>query len=198
MNPRLVYVVGPSGAGKDSLMAWLLAAVADRRDLQLARRTLTRPPGSPGDEQHEAVSLEGFERLRAQHVFALCWEAHGIQYGVRWSELRPRECRCVLLNGSRADLPEARKAFPDLFVVHVQASATTLAQRLSDRRREPAGEVQQRLHRAQQAALAPTQADLEVFNEGPLPEVGGRWLAALRQRDLLPAREAVDAVDAAR
>ena len=77
MTGRLVAIVGPSGAGKDTLIA---GAVAARPDLVWARRTITRP--ATGNEPSEAVSEAEFERRRAAGAFAFWWTAHGLSYGI--------------------------------------------------------------------------------------------------------------------
>ena len=56
---RLILVVGPSGAGKDTLID---AAVARRAGLARARRVVTRPEEA-GGEDFEAVTPERFELM---------------------------------------------------------------------------------------------------------------------------------------
>ena len=70
---RLIAIVGPSGAGKDTLLR--LALAADPR-LHWARRTITRPPAS--SEPFESVSEDDFLRRQAAGEFALHWAAHGL------------------------------------------------------------------------------------------------------------------------
>ena len=62
MKGQLVYVMGPSGAGKDSLIAWLKDHLPPHLPLHLARRTITRPIRH-GDEQHHSVSEQAFALL---------------------------------------------------------------------------------------------------------------------------------------
>ena len=50
---RLIAVVGPSGVGKDSVMAGLHGAIPD---LHLVRRVITRAPDL-GGEDYDAVSV---------------------------------------------------------------------------------------------------------------------------------------------
>ncbi|MEM0945277.1 MAG: hypothetical protein AAGI70_15175, partial [Pseudomonadota bacterium] len=68
---RLIAVVGPSGAGKDTLLEGARAA---RPDLVLARRAITRP-GSAGGECHDGLSPSEFERRRAAGGFSIHWQA---------------------------------------------------------------------------------------------------------------------------
>ncbi len=75
---RLFIVVGPSGAGKDTLIA---GAKVLRPDLHWARRVITRAEVA-GGEPFEGVSLEEFNTRRDAGEFALHWQAHGLSYGV--------------------------------------------------------------------------------------------------------------------
>ena len=65
---RLVYVVGPSGAGKDSIIAYARERLGANCHV-FARRHITRPADS-GGEDHIAISQADFERDRAAGRFA--------------------------------------------------------------------------------------------------------------------------------
>lgn len=186
MSRRLLYVMGPSGAGKDSLLAWLRARLDPALPLHWARRTISRP-AQAGGEAHESVDSASFERLRAAQAFGLHWAAHDLLYGVRHQELAPlRAGRWVMLNGSRAYLPEAQQHYPDLTVLHITASADVLHQRLLARGRESAETVAQRVQRASAYRPAAPQRLIEVRNDGTLDVAGAQLLQALRQLDDWP------------
>lgn len=145
MTGRLFLVVGPSGAGKDTLLA---GAVAQGPHLHWARRVITRPETSGGEPFVGVDSAEFAARLAAGE-FALHWQAHDLRYGVPRAELAGlTQGRDVLLNGSRGALAAARAAFPDLIVLHVTAPIPILAARLAARGRETAAEIESRLARA--------------------------------------------------
>ena len=57
MNAALIYVVGPSGVGKDSLLAWLRSNLPDHLPAHWAQRTIDRPR-VPQGEAHESVAPE--------------------------------------------------------------------------------------------------------------------------------------------
>lgn len=172
-------VVGPSGVGKDTLMQAVAARISSVR---LVRRVITRP-AEAGGEDFEGVSEDEFARRLARGDFALHWRAHGLAYGIP-AGVRDliADGHTVLFNGSRAALPEAARAFPDLKVIHVTARADVLAARLAGRGRETPAEIEKRLGRARLSV----PNDLEVFeidNSGPLEDA----VAAL-ERILQPVR----------
>lgn len=142
---QIFAVVGPSGAGKDSLIA---GAKAKRTDLVWARRVITRPSAA-GDEPFESVTAKEFTRRKALGNFCLDWQAHGLSYGIPMSVCDDLAAGClVIFNGSRAALPDAIARFPDLIVVLVTASPRVLAQRLAARGREGVVDIALRLSRA--------------------------------------------------
>jgi ribose 1,5-bisphosphokinase len=166
-------VVGPSGAGKDTLIRGALLA---RPDLRLVRRVITRPTEA-GGEDHEGISAEEFRLRQQRGEFALHWEAHGLSYGIPKAQLDgPGD---VIFNGSRAALPQARNTFPLLRVILVTAPVEVLASRLARRGRESETEIKARLIRAGFSLPAGTDAAI-VVNDST-PEVGiKRLLAALQ------------------
>lgn len=166
-------VVGPSGAGKDTLIA---GAMALRPDLALVRRVITRPTGA-GGEDFDGVTEAEFAARKARGDFALDWQAHGLRYGIPKAEVAGPGT--VLFNGSRAALPLALRVLPDLRVILVTAPDDVLAARLAARGRETASDIRSRLARAD-FALPPGITARTVMNDST-PEVGvARLLAALQ------------------
>jgi ribose 1,5-bisphosphokinase len=173
MSGRLVAVVGPSGVGKDSVIAGMVA-----RDPSLGwvRRAITRP--ASGTEPFESVSMAEFARRRDAGGFALHWEAHGLRYGIPMAALEEvRGGATRLANLSRGMLVEAREVFPRLLVLSVTARPEMIARRLSGRGRETATQIAARL-----ARHAPLPAGLEIVelsNDGPLDQAVVAGLSAL-------------------
>jgi len=146
MQGRLIYLTGPSGAGKDSLLDAARAALAER-GVRIARRVITRSPEAVGEAAH-SVSAEQFERMEAEQAFALSWRANGLAYGI------PAEIDAwlaagedVLVNGSRGYLPEARRRYPDLLAVLLTVEQDVLRERLLTRGRETPEQIEARLAR---------------------------------------------------
>lgn len=176
MTGRLFVVVGPSGAGKDTLLAGAVAA--DPR-LHWARRVITRP-STAGGEPFEGVMEAEFQARLQAGGFVLHWQAHGLCYGICHAELAPLDKgRDVLINGSRAALAAALLAYPTLRLIQISAPAEVLADRLAARGRESRAEIAERLKRASYA-LPEGIAAIEISNDAS-PEKGiAKLLYALR------------------
>ncbi|MEM7423408.1 MAG: phosphonate metabolism protein/1,5-bisphosphokinase (PRPP-forming) PhnN, partial [Pseudomonadota bacterium] len=115
-----VAVVGPSGAGKDTLID---AALAHRPDIRGARRSITRPP-APGTEAFDSISDAGFDAAVAEGAFVLHWEAHGLRYGIpSAAQDTLRGGAHVLANLSRGAVDAARARFDRMRVIVVTASS---------------------------------------------------------------------------
>lgn len=165
----LILVVGPSGAGKDSLIAAVRSRFSDDDSLVFARRCITRPP-DPDGEAHEAVSQMEFERRRDADEFMLSWQAHGLSYGIPSSyEAALRSGRAVIANASRTVVDRARNIFTPAAIVHVTASPEILAHRLVRRGRENESDQDGRLQRTVQACLKGTDV-VTIVNDGDLKD----------------------------
>ncbi len=169
----LILVVGPSGAGKDTLIDLARATLAEDPRILFARRLVTRPPGA--GEANGTLDDAAFAAGCAEQRFPLHWQAHGLSYalGPDVGE-RLRAGDVVVANGSRAALPQARGRFARLRVVLVSAPAEVRAVRLASRGRESFEDIRARLARAPQVDVAP---DIEIENVG-LPEAGAAALIA--------------------
>ena len=136
-----------------------------------------------------AFRPKAFAALCSEHAFALHWQANGLGYGVRHAQLAPlAQGHWVLLNGSRAYLPEALARFPDLVAVHITASPQVLRERLLARGRETNEEVEARVQRALAYTPPPGAASLEVHNDGALGDAGQRLLSVLEDLPGWPRR----------
>jgi ribose 1,5-bisphosphokinase len=173
----LVAVVGPSGVGKDSLIAGARSALADAPGVRFARRMITRPADEAG-ENHIPVSSGDFGQLEKAGAFAVSWEAHGLKYGVPATVLDDLEAgRIVVVNGSRSALDRFQAVFPRLVVVNVTARPDVLAVRLAARGRESAQEIEARLARAVEP-LPNSFETVTIDNSGAL-ETATRQLVSL-------------------
>ena len=149
MPGALIYVVGASGVGKDTLLSGAQQRLRDNPTFVFARRDITRPASRVG-EQHRVVTHEEFASLEASGAYALSWRAHGNGYGIpRLITDLSLQGRAVVISGSRAALSEARQRFPGLHVVHITAPLASLQQRLEQRGREAQPQIESRIKRAE-------------------------------------------------
>jgi ribose 1,5-bisphosphokinase len=173
----LVLVVGPSGAGKDTLINAAKAALAKDKRFVFPRRVVTRPAVA-SLEDHDSVTPAEFALQEANGAYALSWEAHGLRYGLPAGIADDIAAgRVVVMNGSRAMVATARAKIPGTVVVLVEAMPEVRAQRLAARGRETATEVAARLARE---VDAPIENPIRVDNSGEVADGIARFLAALR------------------
>lgn len=160
---RLVLVVGPSGAGKDTLLRLAQAACIDDRNVAFPRRVVTRE--SSADEDNIAMSQDDFRRAREHGDFAVHWEAHGHSYALPLDINDDiRAGRAVVANVSRTVIGALRQAYANLVVVAITAPPDVLAQRLAARARHSDGNLADRLARSVDDASA--NADVTILNAG--------------------------------
>jgi len=180
---NLIYIMGPSGAGKDSLLNSLhqeMASLGQALPLIMAQRTITRSHHQ-SNENHEAIDEASFESLLQSNAFALNWFANGLHYGIRHEQLAPMsKGSWIMVNGSRAYLEQAKLRFPGLTVLHITAPVDVLRSRLLARGRENEKDIEARLSRSQ--SLESNPQDLYVINDGRLEDSLTKLKDLLQQR----------------
>lgn len=179
MQGVFVPIVGPSGAGKDSIMSYARERLADMPSLHFVRRVITRPC-DPNSEAHDTLDEAGFLAAEKAGRFALSWRSHGLCYGIPAEvEERLAQGDVVVANLSRGSVSEAVSRFRRVLPVLISVAPEILAERLARRGRETREEISARLARA-----AP-EADLgapfhEISNNGPPEEACEAFVAFLR------------------
>jgi ribose 1,5-bisphosphokinase len=182
MNGRLIYVVGPSGSGKDSVIDYARARIPADAGVAFARRTVTRPADA-GGEEHIAVTPAEFDALRASGAFAMHWQANDHCYGIgREVSDWLAAGRIVVVSGSRAHLAQARAAFPQIEIVQVSAPPDVLRERLLSRGREDPARVHARVARGAELALPEASTALHIANDDVLAHAGQKLIAFLLRR----------------
>ncbi len=174
----LIVVVGPSGAGKDSLIDHARRHFATDATILFVRRVVTRAADAQA-EDHDALTPADFADAEADGRFAVTWEAHGLRYGL------PRTARdhverggIAIANGSRAALPAIRDSFGRIVVVRVNARPEVLSARLAGRGRETREEIERRLLRVL-PPLADCGETVDIDNSGDLADAGAALVSAI-------------------
>jgi ribose 1,5-bisphosphokinase len=160
---RFILVVGPSGAGKDTLIGLARAACAGDRNVVFPRRVVTREASA--FEENEQISLDAFRQARTRGDFAVHWEAHGHCYALpRTIDDDIRAGRTVVANVSRTVVDAIRRSYADVTVVSITAPPDVLAERLAARTRSSDGQIKHRLSRAVDGLT--TAPDVTIVNIG--------------------------------
>ncbi len=183
----LVAVVGPSGAGKDTLIDAVRRHFHGSDRFHIVRRVITRP-AEAGGEDHLPVTRSEFARLRDAGAFACHWQAHGLSYGIP-ADVRHRveKGTLVIANGSRSALPHFQTAFPRLKVLNITARPEVLAERLAARGRETREDILRRLDRSSLEVKG--DFDVETIdNSGELSTARDAIIAFLERQGLVPDR----------
>ena len=180
-HPRrgtLALVVGPSGAGKDSLLRHAALSLADEPRIGFPRRVITRPCRDD-IEAHDSVTPEEFAAARDDGRFALHWQAHGLSYGIPASIIADLDRgRTLAVNVSRRILAEACRRFNPVAIFSITAPPDLLLERLGARGREDAGDVEARV--AREAPGFPAGVTVvTIVNASTLEAAGARFSSAL-------------------
>ena len=184
MSGILFYVIGASGCGKDSLMDYARAALAEDTNVFFAHRYITRPHDA-GGENHVALSDSEFEARAAGKLFSMHWQSHGLRYGIgceinQWLA----KGHTVILNGSRAYLEQACRNYPELIPVLIEASADFLRSRLHTRGRESHSDIESRLMRTSEFKKIYHPKLLTFINDAPLVKTGPEFAALIRAQTM--------------
>jgi ribose 1,5-bisphosphokinase len=174
---RLVLVVGPSGAGKDTLLGLAKRACADNGDIVFARRVVTREASA--FEDNEQLSPDAFRQAQARGEFAVHWQAHGHCYALSGSiDQDIRAGRTVVANVSRTVIGAMRGAYAEVCVVSITAPPDVLNERLASRARGSDGKIEDRLARAvDDAAAVP---DITISNVGSAEDHARRLVEIIK------------------
>ncbi|MCL1478906.1 MAG: ribose 1,5-bisphosphokinase [Marinobacter sp.] len=180
---RLFYIMGASGAGKDTLLRGCRAGSNDDLRPLVAHRYITRKPDG-GTERHIWLSDTEFKQRVAIDAFAMHWSANGFRYGIgreidQWLARGGQ----VLVNGSRGYLEEARSRYGDTLIpVLIRVDPDRLQQRLMLRGRECAEQIDARIRRARELEQQLPSDCFVIENNGNVKDAVSRLLAAIAEQ----------------
>ena len=178
MEGSLIYVMGPSGAGKDSVLGHARTLLPPGAPVVFAHRYITRPADT-GGENHVALTREEFATRRAYGLFAYHWNAHGNDYGVG-REIHDWRAAglTVVVSGSRDHFLRTGGLDSQARPVLITAPVERLRQRLEGRGRESAIEAAERLERADAYELDDPRL-MTIVNDGTLDEAAAAFVRLL-------------------
>lgn len=184
-----VCIVGPSGAGKDTLLAHARQALENDDGVVFPRRLVTR--GQNSFEDHDSLTEEAFAEGERSEAFALHWRAHDLGYAL---PLEVRDFlgagRTVVCNISRSVVPLARTRFENVRVVLITAPPGVIAERLRSRARETTESIASRMERSNRLSHMLTP-DLTIMNTGPVEKGAERLVSFIQSVTVRPRANAL-------
>jgi ribose 1,5-bisphosphokinase len=189
----LVCVVGPSGAGKDTLIELARGRLGEAAGVAFPRRLVTR--SASAFEDNDALTEAAFAAGVAENAFALHWRAHGLGYALPGSVRTAVEGgEVAVCNVSRLAVAPAKTLFAVVRTVLITAPEAVRAARIAARGRESLEDAAARVARGR--ALGRVEADLAIDNVGDPQEGADRLVAFLRNLVALRRSATATAADA--
>lgn len=170
----LFLIVGPSGAGKDSLIQGAQSALAGEAAYVFARRAITRAV-DPSREDHEELSPADFAARAKEGGFMASWRAYDTDYGLSSDYAADLTAgRHVVANVSRQAVGDLAAHHRPVCVIQVTAPPDVLEARLAAR---ADGQKSARLSRA---VMLPDHISVKhLLNAGTLEKGLGRLVTLL-------------------
>ena len=166
MNGNLFIVAAPSGAGKSSLVAALLAQ--DRlAKLSISYTTRTPRPGEVSGKDYHFVDRETFLQMATRGEFLESAEVYGNLYATsqRWINDTLASDHDVVLEIDWQGAQQVRRIFADAISIFIlPPSLETLKQRLEGRKQDSAETIQRRLAAAKEDLSHVSEFDYVIIN----------------------------------
>lgn len=179
MLGKLIYVMGPSGAGKDALIQFARSRLDRDSRVVFAHRYITRPQQPAAHENYITLTEAEFALRQRHGLFLLDWQAHGLSYGIGIEAALWRERGLtVVVNGARSFFFAAHRRYPQMRPVYIQVPKDILRERLVARGRETLPEIEERL--ARPSEQIPSECTV-IDNSGAIELAGNRLLALLEE-----------------
>ncbi len=180
---KLFYLMGASGAGKDSLINYARQHLNDPARFKFVRRRITRPTHPNDNNNDDYLSPAEFEHQKAAGNFVLNWKRHGIHYGITSKiDIWLKEDHQVIINGSRHHYATALRTYPELYAIWITANPGILKQRLQKRGRETPDKIEERMQTAVSFTIPKSTSSNKISiieNNGSLNEAGDQFVHLL-------------------
>lgn len=163
----LLIVSAPSGAGKTSLVAALLAR-DPRIIISVSHTTRERRPLEQDGVNYHFVSRETFERMVTRYEFLEHADVFGNLYGTSGAAVASERAhgRDVILEIDFQGARQIRARHPDAISVFIlPPSTSTLAQRLEKRAQDSRSVIDKRLAEARSEIASHAEYDYLVVND---------------------------------
>lgn len=142
---KLILIVGPSGAGKDTLMEQALTYSSALQGITVARRIITRPSTAGGEAHIEASEVE-FEQACQNGEYFAFWHAHNLKYALQKNiATLVSSGKIVLANVSRRAIKPIVDSGLPISIIEVTASDSVRAERIFKRGRESLEDIKKRI-----------------------------------------------------
>lgn len=179
---KLFYIIGASGAGKDSLINYCRSQINGSFPIIFAHRYITRPANA-GGENHVSLNKGEFELRLKNGLFAMHWASHNLHYGIGAEiNLWLQKGFNVVINGSREYMPVAMAKYPQMQAILIDADAEIIKTRLLNRGREDEKSIIERIARNKQLDGF-DQHLIQILNNGLLEHAGNILLNYLLQTE---------------
>lgn len=174
---RLYFLVGPSGAGKDTLLNEIKTKQYAEKQPLVAHRYITRPRFK-NDENHIELSEFDFNQRKETGLFLFDWSSHGFKYAIgREVKKWVKSGNDVIINGSREYLAQAKKIYPDLIPIWITVSESVLQQRLIKRGRESTLEIENRIQRNRELESLRPDSSVLINNDQSIEDTVSQIIA---------------------
>ncbi len=179
MKGWLVLVVGPSGAGKDSVLRGAAQALSNDARFVFPRRVVTRQADFSA-EDHDSISEAEFSSAEASGEYMLSWRAHANGYGIPAMVARQiAQGKVASINVSRHVLRDAVARFSNVVIVDINADPEVRKARIVSRGREQLEDATRRVQRE----TPPLPADalvIRIENNGAVKTAIASFVTALK------------------
>ena len=167
MRGSLYVVVAPSGAGKTSLVAGLLA---QESNVKLSISYTTRAPrkGEEGGRDYHFTDRASFEKMIAAGDFLEYADVYGNYYGTsrRWIEAELEGDHDVLLEIDWQGARQVRKLFPHMAGIFIlPPSLPELRRRLQERGKDSPEAIERRMASAREEISHVLEFEYIIVNE---------------------------------